>query len=98
MDELIGVLKSEIRRLNGVLESFRDFASLQRLTVRPADVLEVLEDVVRLIGPQAAQQHVGVDAAAPGERPAAGAAGRREVQAGRAEPGAQRPGGDARRG
>ena len=45
MDELIGVLKTEVRRLNGVLESFRDFASLQRLTVRPADVREVLEDV-----------------------------------------------------
>ena len=32
MDELIGVLKTEVRRLNGVLESFRDFASLQRLS------------------------------------------------------------------
>ena len=32
VDELIGVVKSEVLRLNGVLESFRDFASLQRLT------------------------------------------------------------------
>ena len=60
MDELIGVLKSEVLRLNGVLESFRDFASLQRLTMRPADVLGVLEEIVRLIAPQAEQQRVEV--------------------------------------
>jgi two-component system sensor histidine kinase HydH len=59
-DELIGVLKSEILRLNGVLDSFRDFASLQRLTMRPADIFDVLEETLRLIGPQAAEQHVEV--------------------------------------
>jgi nitrogen fixation/metabolism regulation signal transduction histidine kinase len=42
VNESIGVLKSEIVRLNGVLDSFRDFASLQRLTMRPADVSEIL--------------------------------------------------------
>lgn len=60
VDELIGVLKSEMRRLNGVLDSFRDFASLQRLTTRPADVLETLNDTMLLIGPQAVQQRVDV--------------------------------------
>jgi signal transduction histidine kinase len=60
VDELIGVVKSEVLRLNGVLESFRDFASLQRLTMRPADVPLILEEIARLIGPQAAQQHVEV--------------------------------------
>jgi PAS domain S-box-containing protein len=60
VDELIGVLKAEMLRLNGVLDSFRDFASLQRLTMRPADVLDILEETVRLIGPQADQQHVEV--------------------------------------
>jgi signal transduction histidine kinase len=60
LEELIGVVKSEVLRLNGVLESFRDFASLQRLTLQPADVEVLLGDVARLIGPQAAQQRVEV--------------------------------------
>ena len=54
------MVKSEVLRLNGVLESFRDFASLQRLTLRPADAVLVLDDVARLIGPQAAGQKVEV--------------------------------------
>jgi signal transduction histidine kinase len=60
VDELIGVVKSEILRLNGVLNSFRDFASLHRLTLRPTDLVDLLKDTVRLIGPQALQQHVEV--------------------------------------
>ena len=60
VDELIGVVKSEIFRLNGVLDSFRDFAGFRRLTVRPVDVFDLLKDTVRLIGPQALQQNVVV--------------------------------------
>ena len=60
VDELMGVVKTEILRLNGVLDSFRDFASLHRLTLQPADVLDLLSDTIRLIGPQAVQQHVEV--------------------------------------
>jgi PAS domain S-box-containing protein len=60
VDELLGVVKSEIHRLNGVLDSFRDFASLQRLTLQPSDVCELLREIVRLIGPQAIEQHVEV--------------------------------------
>jgi PAS domain S-box-containing protein len=56
--ELIGVLKAETGRLNGVLEQFRDFASLERLSPRPADAGEILESVARLIGPQAERQGV----------------------------------------
>src|SRR5262249_28755004 len=39
MEELVGVLKMEVCRLNGVLESFRSFANLQKLTIRPTDGL-----------------------------------------------------------
>jgi two-component system, NtrC family, sensor histidine kinase HydH len=67
VDELIGVLKSEVHRLTAVLESFRDFASLQHLTLRPTDVSEILGDVARLIGPQADQQHVEVTLRCPKE-------------------------------
>ena len=58
VDELLGVLKTEVHRLNGVLESFRNFANLQRLSIQPADILEVLENVVRLVRPQATKQRV----------------------------------------
>jgi two-component system, NtrC family, sensor histidine kinase HydH len=60
VDEMIGVVKSEILRLNSVLDSFRDFASLHRLTLRPTNLVDLLKDTVRLIGPQALQQHVEV--------------------------------------
>ena len=55
---LLSVIGSEVRRLNGVLDRFRDFASLQRLNLRPTNVGEILEDVARLIRPQAEHQRV----------------------------------------
>lgn len=67
VNELIGVLKSEVYRLTGVLESFRDFASLQRLSLRRTTVSEVLRDVARLIEPQADQQGVEVVVECPAE-------------------------------
>lgn len=60
VEELIGVVKCEVLRLNDVLESFRDFASLQRMSMRLAAVGEILEEVVLLIRPQAEQQHIEV--------------------------------------
>lgn len=58
--EVVGVLKSEVCRLNGVLENFRSFAHLQRLSLQPTDPLGVIENAVRLVRPQAAEQGVGV--------------------------------------
>jgi len=60
VEELVGVLKTEVCRLNGVLESFRSFANLQHLTIQPTDGLEVVEDVIRLIRPQATEQNVKI--------------------------------------
>ena len=59
--ELIGVLKTEVRRLNNTLSSFRDFAKLERLSLKAIDVQEVLQDVARLISPQARQQCVQLE-------------------------------------
>lgn len=59
--EMINVLKSEVRRLNVTLDSFRNFANLQRLNLKPVDAQVVLEDLVRLIGPQATQQGVRLE-------------------------------------
>ena len=58
--EVVGVLKAEVCRLNGVLENFRSFAHLQRLSLQPTDALGVIENAVRLVRPQAAEQGVGV--------------------------------------
>jgi two-component system sensor histidine kinase HydH len=58
--DLLSVLKTEVYRLNGVLEGFRNFASLQRLNLQPLDAAEVLDEAVRLIGPQATNQGVEI--------------------------------------
>jgi signal transduction histidine kinase len=60
VDEMVGVIKTEVCRLNGVLESFRSFAHLQHLSVEPTDALGILENAIRLIRPQAAQQQVRI--------------------------------------
>jgi two-component system, NtrC family, sensor histidine kinase HydH len=60
VDELVGVLKTEVCRLNGVLESFRSFANLQHLTIHLTDALRVVENAIRLIRPQAAEQRVQI--------------------------------------
>src|SRR5260370_42258198 len=53
-------LKTEVCRLNGVLESFRSFAHLQHLSFQPTDALGVVENAIRLIRPQAAEQQVQI--------------------------------------
>ncbi len=63
--ELVGILKTEVYRLNGVLETFKSFANLQRLTIQPTDVLAVVNDVIRLIKPQAAEHKVEITLVAP---------------------------------
>ena len=60
MDEIVNVLKTEVCRLNGVLESFRTFANLQHLTLQPTDAVGVVENAIRLIRPQAADQRVQI--------------------------------------
>jgi signal transduction histidine kinase len=60
VDELVGVLKTEVCRLNGVLESFRSFANLSHLTIQSTDALDVVEKAIRLIRPQAAEQGITI--------------------------------------
>ncbi|WP_422930451.1 two-component system sensor histidine kinase NtrB [Singulisphaera sp. PoT] len=56
--EMFDVLKSEVRRLSITLDSFRNFANLQRLNVKSVDPEAVLDELARLMGPQATQQGV----------------------------------------
>jgi two-component system, NtrC family, sensor histidine kinase HydH len=67
MIALVNVVKTEACRLNGVLENFRSFANLQHLTIQPTNVVDVVSDAVRLVGPQAAEQNVRVSLLQPDE-------------------------------
>jgi two-component system nitrogen regulation sensor histidine kinase GlnL len=58
--ENLAVLKTEVTRIGGVLESFRDFASTQKLNRSDASLFETVEQTVRLIRPQAERQNVRV--------------------------------------
>lgn len=66
VDDLIGVVKSEVRRLNGVLENFRGFASLDQVRLEPTNLVELLERIARLMGPQAESQRVAIAIEQPG--------------------------------
>jgi PAS domain S-box-containing protein len=58
--ENLAVLKTEVTRIGGVLESFRDFASLDRLDRSTADLAQIVERTVRLLRPQADREHIQV--------------------------------------
>ena len=58
--ENLNVLKTEVTRIAGVLESFRDYASLEQLNATPLDVFPIVQQTVDLIRPQAVQQGVSV--------------------------------------
>jgi len=58
IDETIDVLKSEVGRINRVLETFRDYAALSVLERSPTEVIELVESLRRLLMPQAERQGV----------------------------------------
>lgn len=67
-----GVLKTEVTRISGVLESFRDYASVEQLNLAAADVPQLVRQTMDLIHPKARQQQVRlrVDVAHPPPPPA----------------------------
>lgn len=58
--EHLNVIKTEVTRIAGVLESFRDYASLEQLNTAPIDALEILQRTIDLIRPQAQKQSVTI--------------------------------------
>ncbi len=58
--EMLNVIKTEVTRIGGVLENFRDFASIARLNTGTVDLATLIERQVRLIAPQTDQQHIQV--------------------------------------
>lgn len=59
--QMLGVIKSEVTRIGGVLEGFRDFASIDRLNLTPLNLTELIQRQVDLIRPSADQQAVTVN-------------------------------------
>ena len=55
----------EVSRIGGVLEGFRDFASIDRLNIGPIDLLELIKRQVELVRPKAQQQQVTINIQVP---------------------------------
>jgi signal transduction histidine kinase len=54
----LGILAREVKRLEDILDDFLRFASGQRLNREPAQITEVLEEVLEFLGPKFAQANV----------------------------------------
>jgi signal transduction histidine kinase len=57
---LTGVIRDEIRRLNGIIEEFLTFSKSRRLELRDCPVQEVLQKIVNLITAEAAARGVSL--------------------------------------
>jgi signal transduction histidine kinase len=63
--ENLRVVKTELTRISGVLESFRDFASQERLSPSQADLWAIAAQAASLIRPQSLEKSVEVVVEAP---------------------------------
>lgn len=57
---LSGVIRDEIRRLNGIIEEFLSFSKTRRLELRLYPVTEVLQKIVNLINEEAKSQGITI--------------------------------------
>ncbi|WP_149498276.1 two-component system sensor histidine kinase NtrB [Roseiconus lacunae] len=60
IQESLDVLRTEVRRVTNVLESFREFASVAELHRVDVDLVETVHTVVRLTDPQAAERGIKI--------------------------------------
>lgn len=65
--EMLDVLHTEVKRINGVLDGFRNYASITKLGRAPVDVTLLIEKLVRLLRPQAESQQVKIQVDSPRE-------------------------------
>jgi PAS domain S-box-containing protein len=65
VQDMLRVIKTELNRIGGVLESFRDFASLAHLNRSQVDLAELIDRQVRLITPRAEMQNIHVQVEVP---------------------------------
>ncbi len=67
VQEMLGVIQAEVTRVGGVLEGFRDFASLGQLNRSQVDLARLVQRQIRLVTPRAEQQHVKAHLVMPEE-------------------------------
>ncbi|MFH1300873.1 MAG: ATP-binding protein [Planctomycetota bacterium] len=60
IEEMLGVIRTEINRLASVLEGFRNYASMSEPGRSDVNLAELINKLVRFIRPQAEQQHVKI--------------------------------------
>ena len=61
----VSIIGEEIRRLDDVVQGFLRFSRPEELQVEPVDVAFLLQDIVDVVRPQAEQQGIAVEMAAP---------------------------------
>ena len=59
-ETLAGVIRDEIRRLNGIIEEFLTFSKSRRLDLRDCPVQEVLQKIILLISAEAASRGIAL--------------------------------------
>lgn len=62
---MLAVIKAEVTRIGGVLEGFRDFASMDKLNLEPVDLAKLIKRQVDLALPQAREQGILVHSILP---------------------------------
>ncbi|WP_207396751.1 sensor histidine kinase [Bremerella alba] len=60
IQQMLAVIKTEMTRIGGVLEGFRDFASMDNLRLEPVNLVKLIQRQVDLATPQARQQEIDV--------------------------------------
>ncbi|RCS46465.1 PAS domain-containing sensor histidine kinase [Bremerella cremea] len=65
VQQMLAVIKAEMTRIGGVLESFRDFASMDKLNLEPINLARLIQRQVDLAIPQARQQGIVVRCVLP---------------------------------
>ena len=57
---LSGVIRDEIRRLNGIIEEFLSFSKTRRLELRQYPVTEVLQKIINLVSEEAKSKNIAI--------------------------------------
>ncbi len=65
--QMLGVIRTEVTRIGGVLEGFRDFASIGQLSLAPVELNELILGQVSLVRPSATQASIRIDFEHEGE-------------------------------
>jgi signal transduction histidine kinase len=59
--QITGVIRDEVRRLNGIIEEFLSFSRSQRLELREYSLQAVLQKLVHLVGEEAAARGITIE-------------------------------------